>query len=135
MVSKKVFLIGIIIIIGLIIFVYISNPSQGPILPCKFNKITGLYCPGCGMTRAVHSALKLDFYQSFRYNSLLYLMPPLIALYFYLKHKHVENLSKAILILMLVIAIGYGILRNIPYFKFLSPTNINYYDINLTSML
>lgn len=124
MASKKVLIIGIIILSALVIFVYISNPREGPIFPCMFNKITGLYCPGCGMTRAVHSMLKFDFYQSFRYNSLLYLMPPLIAIYYYFRHRKKEKMSKLILILMLVIAIGYGILRNIPYFIFLSPINL-----------
>ena len=122
--SKKELLVGIAIIIFLAIFVYISNPSKGPIFPCAFNKVTGLYCPGCGMTRAVHSALKLDFYQSFRYNSLLYVMLPLIGLYYYLRGKNKVKASKVIIILMIVIALGYGILRNIQYFNFLSPVNI-----------
>jgi len=34
-------------------------------LPCIFNLVTGLYCPGCGGTRAVRSLLKGDLWQSF----------------------------------------------------------------------
>lgn len=36
--------------------------------PCVFHSITGLYCPGCGMTRAVKSLLGGRILDSLRYN-------------------------------------------------------------------
>lgn len=33
--------------------------------PCMFKALTGLYCPGCGGTRAARSLLKGDIWQSF----------------------------------------------------------------------
>ena len=39
--------------------------------PCLFHQITGLNCPGCGGTRAVSSALRLDFRAAFWYNPLI----------------------------------------------------------------
>lgn len=36
-----------------------------------FHMLTGLYCPGCGGTRAVRSLLKGDLWMSFRYHPLV----------------------------------------------------------------
>ncbi len=41
-------------------------------LPCLFHVITGLYCPGCGNSRAMHALLCLHPMEALRYN---YLMP------------------------------------------------------------
>lgn len=38
------------------------------IRPCMLHKLTGLYCPGCGGTRAVRSLLTCDILKSFYYN-------------------------------------------------------------------
>lgn len=40
---------------------------------CPFKLIFGVDCPGCGMTRAFISALKLDFKAAFRYHPLFWL--------------------------------------------------------------
>lgn len=37
---------------------------------CIFNQVTGIYCPACGMTRAFHSILHLNFIDAFCYNIL-----------------------------------------------------------------
>lgn len=37
---------------------------------CIFKQVTGIYCPACGMTRAFHSILELNFIDAFRYNIL-----------------------------------------------------------------
>lgn len=43
---------------------------------CPIKFISGICCPGCGMTRAVISALKLDFKEAFYYHPLWCLVPP-----------------------------------------------------------
>lgn len=40
-------------------------------LPCVFHSLTGLYCPGCGGTRAVRALLKGDLWMSFQYHPLV----------------------------------------------------------------
>ena len=37
-------------------------------LPCLFQVFTGLYCPGCGGTRAVKALLKGQIWRSFLYH-------------------------------------------------------------------
>ena len=43
---------------------------QGEI-PCLFRLLTGLYCPGCGGTRAVKALLRGHIVQSFMYHPLV----------------------------------------------------------------
>lgn len=109
--------IGIIAISGILILYYFNIG-----IPCIFYKITNLYCPGCGITRAIISLLKLNIYQAVRYNSLIILFPFLLINYIY---TYVFNGKKKvpqfIWIIILVIVILYGVLRNIPKFSFLAP--------------
>lgn len=46
-------------------------------LPCLFRSLTGIICPGCGMSRAVLSALRLDFSQAFYYHPMFCILPVL----------------------------------------------------------
>ncbi|MBR3629234.1 MAG: DUF2752 domain-containing protein [Oscillospiraceae bacterium] len=41
-------------------------------LECPFHVLTGLYCPGCGNSRALHAMAQLHFAEALRLN---YLMP------------------------------------------------------------
>ena len=40
---------------------------------CPINKIFGIECPGCGLTRACLSALKFDFKSAFEYHPLFWI--------------------------------------------------------------
>lgn len=40
-------------------------------MPCAFHSITGLYCPGCGGTRAVRAFLHGDILMSFQYHPIV----------------------------------------------------------------
>ena len=42
------------------------------LMPCMFLKLTGLYCPGCGGTRAVAALLKGKWLLSFFYHPIVY---------------------------------------------------------------
>ena len=43
-------------------------------MPCVFQELTGLYCPGCGGTRAMKALLKADVLSSFLYHPLILYM-------------------------------------------------------------
>nr|WP_308506235.1 DUF2752 domain-containing protein [uncultured Agathobaculum sp.] len=47
---------------------------------CPLQHFTGVPCPGCGMSRAAFALLRLDFASAFRYNPMIYVLPP-VALY------------------------------------------------------
>lgn len=48
---------------------------------CVFRTYLGFPCPGCGMSRAMLSALRLDFAAAFSYHPMFWAMP-ILYLYF-----------------------------------------------------
>ena len=122
--------IGIVLIC--IIFILIIY-SMGIYIPCPIHLITGLHCPGCGITRCIVSILELDFYKAFRYNPLIFILLPFLCSYVIYKlyiwildrKDNVTNKLKGYpMYILIIILIGYGILRNISYFSWLAPTEI-----------
>lgn len=56
-------------------YVYFFNPLNGLFYPpCWFHELTGLFCAGCGITRASHSFLNGDIQQALDYNLLFPLL-------------------------------------------------------------
>ena len=126
--KKRLFKVFIVLLI-LIVYLIIGNLT-GIYIECPIHKLTGLYCPGCGLTRMIRSIFQLDFYQAFRYNQLIFISLPFIIFLFindlYSEFKGKKSLYKKIpnyiWIILIVITILYGILRNI--FPILAPTDI-----------
>lgn len=50
---------------------------------CPIKFLTGISCPGCGMTRAVMATLNLQFSKAFYYHPLFGLVPFMFALYLF----------------------------------------------------
>lgn len=99
-------------------------------IPCLFHRITGLYCPGCGVSRMLLSMATLDFAAAFRWNPLLFVLSPFAAvyllygLYAYLFQKENVLLRRTpgiVWILLIVLLVGFGVLRNLPGCAFLAP--------------
>ena len=90
-------------------------------LPCLFREITGLKCPGCGVTRMSLALMEMDFGRAFYYNPVVFLMLPILAIILiYLSMKYVKKgtmempkLMEKIIVLMIIILIIFGIVRNI----------------------
>lgn len=121
-----------IIVTIVIIFLYaISFFFTGEGLPCIILEKTGLYCPGCGISRMFISIIRLDFYQAFRYNPLIFILLITCILFgivdtiYYIRNKKHINIPNYIYIILLLIIIAYGIMRNIPMFSYLEPTVVN----------
>ena len=119
-------LIYIIIIYLIYTYLYYNYSIK---IPCLFHEMSNLYCPGCGITRMIISICKLDFYQAFRYNPLLFILMPFFVIYgiiYYINWLNDKKtiINKKVWNILLIIIILYMILRNIPYFSFLAPTII-----------
>ena len=90
-------------------------------IPCMLHEITGLECPGCGLTRAIAAVVRLDFAAAFGFNALW----PLYAAYFlwggigmamaYVKRGEVGYLpgKTRMHAVILSVVVLYGILRNL----------------------
>lgn len=88
----------------LIIFVlYVILNVIGAGCPIKF--LSGLSCPGCGMTRAIKSLLILDFTKAFYYHPLFPITPFMLYLFLFedrIKPKYVKVGWAGIVILFLI---------------------------------
>lgn len=103
---------------GLLYAVIVKLLGRG--IPCVFHDITGLRCPGCGMTHAMTALLNLDFNAFIQAN----LFAPLIIIFFitafastslkYIKTGiyRLSALNSFVEISFLVLFIAWGIARN-----------------------
>lgn len=131
--KKKRTIIVIILFISTILFLFIYKKINSIYhigIPCIFHKITGLYCPGCGITRAIFALLNLDFKQAIRNNILVVIVIPFIIIYIInyayiwinnLKKDPSKIFPKWLWYTLLIITLLFGILRNIKYFYWLNP--------------
>ena len=118
--KRKDYIILIIIVTVMAILVLMERIA----IPFIFNKVTGLHCPGCGITRAIRALLKGNILESIHNNVLLYTVIPLLGItniIYRLTDRKYKKTYNCVLILLLMCALFYGILRNFPQFSFLAP--------------
>ena len=61
---------GAVAAIVIAFFLYQNGPRYAWYPGCLFHRLTGLECPGCGMTRATYAALHGRFGEALRFNPL-----------------------------------------------------------------
>ncbi len=68
--------------IALVILViyYILKSNELMSIPCPFHYVTGLKCPGCGMTRMCLHLAKGEFRAAFASNAVMFFLAPLFVL-------------------------------------------------------
>lgn len=116
-----------------LLYLYFTAEGEGAGIPCMFHSITGLYCCGCGASRALRSILHFDFYQALRYNAVFTVALPFLGIYFsslfisYIRFGK-DEVSRKIPMWPIWVFVSafllYGILRNIPVFAFLAPVTV-----------
>ena len=74
-----------VLMLAAFLFLYLRDPSSDDFLSCSFYRLTGLYCTGCGTTRALHALLHGRVLQAMRFNGfmLLWLPLPMYSLFAY----------------------------------------------------
>ena len=115
--------------LGCAAVLYFFNPATNGFYPvCRFHQLTGLNCPGCGMTRACHALLHGDLSVAFRDNALFVLSLPALllrggwlAIARYRGRPAGSWLPVNWAWSLLMIALVFAVLRNLPAFAFLSP--------------
>ncbi len=108
----------VVLCVALAYLIFVQYTNMG--IPCLFYELTGLKCPGCGITRMFVALAELDVAAAFKHNSFLLVTGPLILGYLiWCEVKYVRYGNRRMgkwEILMwaeLVLAIAYGVLRNI----------------------
>ena len=124
--KKAVFLAVPLCFILLVVIVQVIPVDAFP-LKCIFHEATGLYCAGCGGTRAVYALFRGDILTALHSNALVTLLLP-VAFYFYAAG-FIKTFFKKILLplprnfvpflwALLIITCVFMIIRNIGVFPF-----------------
>jgi hypothetical protein len=83
--------------------------------PCVFHLLTGLECPGCGSTRALHHLLHGEIGVAFRFNQLVFALVPFLLI----ARRWPRILTKpSVAWTIAVVVITYGIVRNLPFWPY-----------------
>lgn len=103
------------------------NPSSSTFFPvCPLHSLTGLNCPGCGLTRGFHSLFQGDLLTALQFNLLL---PVYLLVFIYL------GISLFLIVIkgrglsykiftptsvygFFIISIAFAIMRNLPFYPF-----------------
>lgn len=112
-----------------VLWFFDPNEAGNPLPPCPSLWLTGLFCPGCGTTRALHALLHGDLPGALAMNPLMVVSLPPVAV---LMAQELQLLPKAMAPLArrlgdarvwAVVLIAYGVLRNLPWapFSWLAP--------------
>ncbi len=70
----------IIVFIGFVYYIFVSLTGFG--IPCFIRALTGIECPGCGVTRMLIALIRLDFKASFGFNPVVFCALPFLAICF-----------------------------------------------------
>ncbi len=71
--------LGVLVGSALIVLARVEPSGQFYFPRCWLYQMTGLQCPGCGATRAVHALLNGELERAWRLNALVVAMVPLLA--------------------------------------------------------
>lgn len=110
-------------------YLFIFEPGRTGFFPvCLFRLVTGLTCPGCGTTRALHEILHGDFHEAFMLNPLLLVAIPFL-LWAFLRYSIAVLSGRALrknalpapyIYALFFIVVGFWIFRNTPFYPFVS---------------
>ena len=116
---------GIVLAAGICYAIFVKLTNWG--IPCLFHLLTGLECPGCGISRMCLALLQLDFVSAARYNLLVLCLLPfggVLALwkarqYVRTGETLMSTWEKVFYCIAFVLCIVFTILRNTPWIPFL----------------
>lgn len=125
--KKVVITTAAILAFGIVYYIFVR--ISGWAVPCIIYKLTGFYCPGCGVTRMFMALVRLDFEAAFQSNLfLMLLLVPSVVFVLHRIKRYVKGeaptyskFERILIAIVLIAALIFSLLRNIPAFSFLAP--------------
>lgn len=110
-------------------YLFVFEPGKTGFFPiCMFRFLTGLTCPGCGATRALHQILHGHFLAAFMLNPLFFISIPFL-LFAFLRYTVIvlrggvprpNALPAPYIYAIFFVVVSFWIFRNTPYYPFVS---------------
>jgi len=105
-------------VVTAVIWAYDPTSGDFPFPRCPVKTLTGLDCPGCGSTRALHAMLHGHPKEALGYNAGLVVGIPLIAVAFVAERLGSDRVRRILLspgaaAVVLALALGWMIIRNL----------------------
>ena len=109
----------VILSLGIAYYLFCTLTNWG--LPCPLYSITGILCPGCGLSRMCLAVIRLDFSSALYYNAAFFVLSPIfITIYVSYQYRYIKygvgslfSWQKIMLFICIVLLVAFGILRNI----------------------
>jgi len=111
------------------VYVFVFEPGRSGFFPaCPFRFFTGLTCPGCGTTRALHELMHGHFLAAFMLNPLLVVALPFL-LYAFLRYSAIalrgrmptrNALPAPYIYAIFFVIVGFWVFRNTSLYPFIS---------------
>ena len=126
-IRQRVVLIAYVSIIAVGLIYYMGVRKAGDGFDCIIYQSTGLYCPGCGLTRSCLNLINGDFSRAFRNHPLFVvtaIMSVVLSVFAVIGRPKIFTKNKtylAIFIVVIILWIVFFVLRNISGFELLQP--------------
>jgi len=110
----------ILLICGVLYYCFVKITGIG--IPCLFRLVTGLKCPGCGVSTMILALTEGDIRSAFIANRFLLVTLPFLlfeivfAVYLYWLGKRQPKWNNVLLIVYLIVLLLFGLLRNLTGF-------------------
>lgn len=117
---KRIFLYSVIVLLlGLLYGLFVKHTGIG--IPCVFYCITGLKCPGCGITRMCVALMHLDIREAFYSHPVMLTVLPFLLVIFlrnlisYVKSGafRLSRLENIIIYICIALLVVFAVVRNV----------------------
>ena len=132
--NKKKVILLLLLCLGVALIYFVFDPATNKYFPsCIFYKLTGLFCPGCGAQRSIHSLLTGNIIAAVHANILLVFCLPFFMVFYAIQtinfFRPRTNIKIGIvnrvwfIYLCALVVVCYWIARNVPVLEagFLAP--------------
>lgn len=118
---------AIVVSAAAVLVVAYFNPVTAEFFPqCPLHQMTGLNCPGCGLTRGFHALFHGDILGALHFNLLIpayififgYLGLTLVSIVFRGRGLSSKAFNPKYIYGFLIFSLIFGVVRNLPFFPF-----------------